>query len=51
MRLYNLTELGDGWGWGSRVIEIIGQTISLVFIAPLVYTHHVLGKVLSKILP
>jgi hypothetical protein len=51
MRLYNLTPIGDGWGWGSRIIEVIGQTIALVFIAPVVYAYTVAGNLLSKILP
>jgi hypothetical protein len=51
MRLYNLTPIGDGWGWGSRIIEVIAQTLSLVFIAPVVYAYNVTGNLLSKILP
>jgi hypothetical protein len=51
MRLYNLTPIGDGWGWGSRIIEVIGQSIGLVFVAPVVYAYNVTGTLLSKILP
>jgi hypothetical protein len=51
VRLYNLTPICEGWGWGSRVIEIIGQTLALVFVAPVVYAYNVTGTLLSKILP
>jgi hypothetical protein len=50
MRLYNLTPIGGGWTWKDRVAEIIGQTLALVFVAPLVYAHDVSERVLSKIL-
>lgn len=50
MRLYNLTPLGEHWGWGSRLLEITGQTLALVFVVPVVYAHHVTGKVLEKLL-
>jgi len=45
----NLTALHPGWGWGSRIIEIVAWTLSYVFIAPLRGLHWLLEKVLSKI--
>ena len=49
--MIHLTPLGPGWGWGSRIIEIIIQSIALVTVQPLVLIHRGLGWVLSKILP
>jgi hypothetical protein len=51
MGLINLTPLGDGWGWGSRLLEIVLQSLALVFITPLVWLHRGLEWLLSKILP
>lgn len=51
MRPYNLTPLGPGWGWGYRVLEIVGQTIALIFVTPIVALHNATGWIMSKILP
>ena len=47
----NLTPLGPGWGWGSRAIEITAQTLSLIFIAPLVLIYRGLEWLLEKLRP
>ena len=47
----HLTPLGPGWGWGSRIIEIIIQSIALVTVVPAVWFNRGLSWVLSKILP
>jgi hypothetical protein len=49
--LLNLTPLGPSWGWGSRLIEIAVQSLSLVFVQPLVLVHRGTGWLLEKILP
>ena len=49
-RLYNLTPLGRNWGWGMRTIEIAGQTLSLLFVQPIVWIHNGTGWILSKLL-
>lgn len=45
---YHLTALGEGWGWGSRCIEIVGQTIGLLVFQPLVAIHNATGWLLEK---
>jgi hypothetical protein len=32
--LYDLTPLGDDWGAGYRFLEIVGQTIGLIVVKP-----------------
>lgn len=49
MRLYELTELGEGWGWGSRLAEIAVQTLSLIFVMPVVLFHNFTGWLLEKL--
>lgn len=52
MRLnpYNLTELGDGFGWGSRLIEVVGQSIAIVVVVPITLAWRGLEAVLSRVL-
>jgi len=49
MGLINLTPIGPNWGWGSRIIEIVGQSLALVFIQPIVLVHNGTGWILEKI--
>ena len=49
MGLINLTPLGPNWGWGERVAEIIGQTLSLILIQPIVWIHNGTGWILEQI--
>ncbi len=53
MRLnpYQLSPMGPGFGWGSRLIEIVGQTLALVLIAPLVLVWRALDWLMERILP
>ena len=50
MKPYNLTPLGPSFGWGSRVIEIIGQTLSLVFLQPVIWIHNGTGWIMERFL-
>lgn len=50
MRLYNLTPLGAGWGWKLRLIEIVGQTLSLILLSPVIWVHNITGKIIGKAL-
>lgn len=51
MRLnpYGLSPLGPGFGLGSRIIEIVGQTLALIFIAPLVLVWRGLDWLMEKL--
>jgi hypothetical protein len=46
-RGYNLTPLGQGWGWGSRIIEIVVQTISLL-LTPVFWIHRGLTAIAER---
>jgi hypothetical protein len=45
---YNLTPLGPEWNWTLRVLEIVGQTLSLIFFQPIVWLHNGSGWLLEK---
>lgn len=47
---YNLTPLHEGWGWGLRTVEILGQTLSLILVKPVLLVHQATGWALSKVL-
>ena len=47
MRLYNLTPLGPGWGWGSRILEIAGQTVSIL-VSPVFTLARWVGNALER---
>lgn len=51
MGLINLTPIGDGWTMKDRIVEIVFQSLALVFVTPLVYAHACTEKIMEKILP
>lgn len=48
---YHLTALHEGWGWGLRTVEIVGQTLSLLILGPLQLLWRGLDWLMSKVLP
>lgn len=45
---YNLTPLDQNWTWWMRALEIVGQTLSLIFFQPIVWIHNWTGWLLEK---
>lgn len=44
-----LTPFHEGWGWGSRCIEIVAYTLSIIILGPLRLIHAGLDWFLSKV--
>jgi hypothetical protein len=46
--IWHLTPLHEGWGWGSRALEITAQTLSLVVLGPFILIHRTMDWIAEK---
>lgn len=46
---YNLTPIDPEFPWWMRPVEIVGQTLALIFFEPIVLLHKGTGWILEKV--